>query len=477
MSGAAGQRLSLYTIVNFSLSTIPVSALGVVLVVYIPPYLAGHMGVSLAAIGAVWMAVRLIDLFIDPLLGHAMDRTETRFGRYRVWLAGGVPIFMLGTYMLFMAPKGIGELYIFVWLFLLYIGNSILSLAQQAWSATLATGYNERSRVFGVGVAVGVFATVAPLFIPIFQGPLGLSEAGAIQAMGLAVVIMTPLSVGLACWLTPERVNRSSVHHFVAKDYLEIVTNPGVVRLFLAQVALTLGPGWMAAMYIFYFKDVLGYSQQASTILLVFYILIGVAGAPVTAWVAQRFGKHRTLMATTTAFSLGLLTVMFVPKGNVLAGLPTMGWCGFMAAGFGLMINAMMADVGDEIRLNQGKERISLLYSVLTFAAKLTAGFGIGLSSLLLARFGYLPAEGAHNTQEAIAALQWIFILAPIFFVMLGGFCVLGWTLDAARHAEIRAELDARDAAELGSLAIALVPGGPPTIIVAAGDVESPSVS
>ncbi|MEI9886174.1 MAG: hypothetical protein WDN08_06660 [Rhizomicrobium sp.] len=37
-------------------------------------------------------------------------------------------------------------------------------------------------------------------------------------------------------------------------------------------------------MYIFYFKDVLGYSQEASTILLVFYILIGVAGAPVTAW-------------------------------------------------------------------------------------------------------------------------------------------------------------------------------------------------
>ncbi|MEI9886175.1 MAG: hypothetical protein WDN08_06665 [Rhizomicrobium sp.] len=78
---------------------------------------------------------------------------------------------MLGTYMLFMAPKGIGELYIFAWLFLLYIGNSILALAQQAWSATLATGYNERSRVFGVGVAVGVFATVAPLFIPIFPGP------------------------------------------------------------------------------------------------------------------------------------------------------------------------------------------------------------------------------------------------------------------------------------------------------------------
>ena len=472
-AGQAAGRLSLLTIFNFSLSAIPVAALGVVLLVYIPPYLAGHMGVSLAAIGTVWMAVRLIDIFIDPVLGYMMDRTETRFGRYRNWIAGGVPIFMLGTYMLFMAPKGIGYLYIFVWLFVLYVGNSILYLAQSAWSATLATSYNERSRVFGVGVAVGVIATVAPLFIPIFQVPLGLTDVGAIQAMGLAVVVMTPISIGLAIFLTPERVNKSNTHHFEAKDYLEIVTKPEVVRLFLAQVALTLGPGWMAAMYIYYFKDVLGYSQQASTILLVLYILIGVAGAPATAWIAQRIGKHRTLMVTTLAFSAGLLAIPLVPRGNVLAGMPVMGWCGFMAAGFGLAINAMMADVGDEIRLHQGKERISLLYSVLTFAVKLTAGFGIGLSSLLLARFGYVPSEGAHNTPEAIAALKWIFITAPICCVMLGGVCVWGWKLDAVRHAGVRAELDARDAAEDEIRAMALIPGGPPSVVRAAEDEES----
>ena len=351
---------------------------------------------------------------------------------------------------------------------MLYVGNSILTLSQWAWSATLATGYNERSRVFGVGVAVGVFATVAPLFIPIFQSQLGLDDVGAIQAMGLAVVVMTPIAIGLAAFLTPERINKTTVHRFVAKDYLEIVTKPEVIRLFLAQVALTLGPGWMAAMYIYYFKDVLGYTQQTSTVLLVFYILIGVVGGPVTSIVAQRIGKHRTLMVTAAAFSLGLLTIPLVPRGNVLAGMPIMGWCGFMAAGFGLVINAMMADVGDEIRLHQGKERISLLYSVLTFAAKLTAGFGIGLSSLLLARFGYTPAEGVTNTPEAITALKWIFITAPVFCVMLGGVCVWGWKLDAVRHAEVRAALDARDAAEDEVRALALIPGGPPSVVRAA---------
>lgn len=467
MSGVGGSQLSLRTIIVFSLATLPVSALGVVLFVYLPPYLASHLGVSLGVISGAWASVRVVDLFVDPLLGHAMDRTVTPYGRYRAWLAGGVPIFAVSAYLLFMAPMGIGWSYLFFWLFVLYLGNSILGLAQSAWSATLATDYHERSRVFGVTTAVGVGAAVATLLIPVFTPMIGLSDTQSVQLMGLCIVIMTPLAVWFAAWRTPERINRTTVHQFVARDYWQIVTKPEVLRLFFAQMALTMGPGWMSAMYLFYFQDVLTYTQQQSTILLLVYILIGVAGAPLTARAARRFGKHRTLMVTTSLYSLALLVVPLVPKGNIYAGAPVMAWCGFMAAGFNLMINAMMADVGDEIRLNQGKERISLLYSVLTFAGKLASAGAIALSFELLRRGGYNPAEGIHNTPAAIHALSWIFITGPIVFVMLGGICVSGWKLDAARHDAIRRELDARDAALQPVVAVGTTPA------IAAAEVEA----
>ena len=86
-------------------------------------------------------------------------------------LLAGVPVLMLSVYMLFMAPKGIGALYLLVWLFVLYLGNSILTLSQYAWGATLATQYHERSRVFGVLTAVGVAAGVITLLIPIVAPP------------------------------------------------------------------------------------------------------------------------------------------------------------------------------------------------------------------------------------------------------------------------------------------------------------------
>jgi Na+/melibiose symporter-like transporter len=455
MVSAATQRLSLVSVVTFSVATFPVSALGVALFVYLPPYLAGHLGVALTAISGTWATVRLVDLFVDPVLGHVMDRTNTPLGRYRAWLAGGVPILMLAVYMLFMAPQGIGALYLLVWLFVLYIGNSILTLSQAAWSATLATQYHERSRVFGVLTAVGVVAGVITLLIPIIVPALGLSNAQGVQAMGWFVILVAPISVGLTVWRIPERLSKDTHPQFALSEYLDIVRKPEVIRLFLCQMALTLGPGWMSAMYLFYFKGVLGYSTQQATILLLIYILAGVVGAPLTARAAMRIGKHQTLMATTTAFSAGLFAVFLIPHANVLAGIPFMVWCGFMAAGFGLMINAMMADVGDEVRLHQGKERISLLYAVLTFASKIAAAAAISVTFFLLSRVGYNAAEGAHNSSQALSGLQWIFLSGPIVFVMLGGLCVFGWKLDADRHAGVRAQLDARDAAhdEVPSLA------------------------
>jgi Na+/melibiose symporter-like transporter len=184
--------------------------------------------------------------------------------------------------------------------------------------------------------------------------------------------------------------------------------------------------------------------QQAS-ILLAVYIVAGLPGAVGTAALARRIGKHRALMVTTTCFSLGIFSIFITPKGNVLTALPIMIWSGAMASGFGLLVGAMLADVGDEVRLVQGRERISLLYAVNALAAKIAAAFSILLTFPLLERLGFNAAEGAVNTPAAIHNLTIAFIAGPIVFVMLGGACVLGWPLDARRHGEIREALEARD--------------------------------
>ncbi len=435
-------------VLTFALANLPIAAISIAVFVYLPPYFAGHLGVSLSVVGASWFAVRMIDVPVDVCLALFMDRTRTAIGRYRPWMIAGAPILMLGIHQLFAAPHGFGPAYLIGWLLVMYVGYSILYLSLTAWAATLAPQYHQRSQVFGVITAVGVVGALGVLLIPILGQSFGRSNAQSVQTMGWLIVCSIPVVVAIATLRTPERVARDQASPaFRPRDYWEVFTKPDLVRLFLSQMALTLGPGWMSAVYIFFFTDAWGFTLPQASILLAVYIVSQLPGAIGTAALARRIGKHRTLMVTTTAFSLGILSIFLTPKANLLAAVPIMVWSGAMASGFGLMIQAMIGDVSDEIRLSQGKDRTSLLYAVNALAQKIAAAISIGATLPLLQALGFHAADGAVNSPAALNNLTAAFIGGPIVFVMLGGACVIGWRLDAATHDVIRGALAARDAA------------------------------
>lgn len=444
---APPDRLPLPVIMGLGAANLPIAALSVAVLVYLPPYFAGHLRVSMALVGGIWMTIRLIDIPVDVLLALAMDRTRTQVGRYRPWLVAGAPVVMLGLYQLYMAPIGFSGGYLLSWLLVLYLGWSMTSLAQAAWGATLAPDYHDRSRLFGVVTAMGVIGTLAVLLLPIVGRGLGWSDAFSVRSMGWAMIVAMPIGAAVAAIRTPERPTPASARRpFALRDYLAIMRKPDLLRLLVAQVGLTLGPGWMSALYLFFAADAKGFSIQSASILLALYIAAGFPGALAVAALARRIGKHRALMVTTTAFSLGLVAILIVPRGNVALAIGPMMWVGAMAAGFNLMIQAMLADLGDEFRLEQGQERMSLLYALSGLAQKIATAFSIGLTFPLLQRLGYKAAEGSVNTPAAIHNLTIAFIAGPIAFVMLAGACVIGWRLDAARHGEVRRALDAREA-------------------------------
>jgi GPH family glycoside/pentoside/hexuronide:cation symporter len=445
----AAPSLSLAGMLVFSTTRLPIGALGVALAIYVQPYFAQDLGVSLIVIAAALGIVRLLDVAVDPLLALAMDRTRTPLGRYRPWLILGAPIQMLATYALFMAHRGIGLSFLIVWLLILALGISITGLAHAAWSANLVTRYDQRARFYGLLAFASVAGNLIILLTPVFSGMLGPHRPNDVQLMGWIVLGLTPLGAALAAALTREPVTQdaSSTARFGLKDYWAMVTKPSLLRLFLSSFATTLGPGWMSNLYLFFMIAARGFTVQQGSILLVVYLFAGALGAPLIGLIAARFSKHRTLMAATVCYSVGLCAVLLPDKGDVLMSLPVMAWCGFMGSGFDLMTSAMMADVGDEVRLEQGKERMALLFALITLAQKLANAGAVMIAYPLLAVIGYVPAEAAHNSPGAIRGLEIAFLSGPVFFVILGGLCFVGWRLDATRHAEIRDELEARDAA------------------------------
>jgi Na+/melibiose symporter-like transporter len=448
-SDAAGKRLlPLSTVMAFAATNLPLAAVTIAIAVYLPKHFASNVGVSLAAIGSAFALVRLIDIPLDPLLGMAMDRTRTRWGRYRLWTVVGAPILMLAVYMLFMAPVGVTTGYLIAWLLIMYIGTSILHLSHSAWASTLATSYDERARVFGVMTAVGVVGSATVLLTPLLLNELGKTEAEGVQGMGWFVIALTPVAVALVVWRTPERIAPEVAGNaFKFKEYLSLITRPEMARILLADLCLALGPGWMSALYLFFFTDSRGYTTGQASVLLLIYILAGFAGAPLMGRLATRISKHRAAIVASLGYSCVLLTLMAIPKGSMLIGVVPMFIAGFFAAGFTVLTRAMTADISDEVRLEQGKERAGLLFALTTLTSKIAGAFSIFLTFQVLARTGYDARAGAVNTPDAIRNLELAYLIGPIFFVTVGGACFLGYKLTAEKHAIIRRELEARDAA------------------------------
>lgn len=449
-SAVAGQdrHLPLNLALAFSATSLPLQALAIAVAVHLPAYFAASIGAPLVVVAAAFGTVRLIDVPIEVALGLGMDRTRTRFGRYRVWTLLGAPLMMLGLYMLLTAGRGVGASYLIAWLLVMYLGVSILMLSHQAWAATLARTYDDRARLFGVMMAVGVLGALSVLLIPIVMEQLGYGEAEGVRAMIWYLILLAPIAVAIVVWRTPETITRKAPgQRFRARDYLELVTDHSMSRILLVDLLVSLGPGWMAALYIFYSRDYMQFSVAQANILLAVYILAGIAGAPMLAWLATKISKHRTVMVTAVGYSLFLVTLPFLPKGNLWTAVPTLFFTGFLAAGFNVLTRAMTADVADEMRLKQGKERSGLLYAMTTLTTKIAAGGSIFLTFGILSQVGYDPQLGRANTPEAIQALMLCFLVGPVVFVILGAACLVGYRLDAQRAADVRRQLDERDAA------------------------------
>jgi GPH family glycoside/pentoside/hexuronide:cation symporter len=447
----ATRKLPVRLLAPFAAASMPVSALGIPLTVYLPNYYASHIGISLLAVGAAFSIVRLIDIFFDPLIGVAINATNSRFGRFRPWMVAGAPLLMLASYMIFMAEPGSTLLYLVVWLLVLYTGFSMLTLGHSSWAAALVPEYHQRSRVYGWMQAVGVIAIIIVLAIPVILA-VGWhkSVAEGVQAMGWFLVGVTPVTILLCVFVVGEPKIVESAQRITLKDYWTMIARPSLLRILIADLFLALGPAITAALYIFFFTQALGFTRTQTTSLLLIYIAAGLVGAPCWALVARRIGKHQTVMLGCVLYGFAQALVFILPAGAMGLMVPAMFAAGFVVSCFTFLLRAMLADVSDEVRLDIGKDRAALLYGLLTATSKVGSALAVVVTFPILEAFGFNPKEGVMNSGIPLDALEACYVVVPVLTMFVGAAALWGYKLDSSKHDGIRAELALRDDAISG---------------------------
>jgi Na+/melibiose symporter-like transporter len=418
--------------------------------VYLPPFYAGKMGVTLSVIGATIGLLRLTDLGLDVALGWLMDKTRTPMGRYRPWFLLGLPVLWLSVYKVFNPPANPDTTYLFAWYILLYVAYSLLVLGHSAWAATISGKYHERSRMFGWMLGVGVCGSSFLGLLPkLTHGRLTPADPAAIPTVGWIIMAVATVAVIVPLLAAPERSTPlATKERTTLNDYFAVITNPSMARLVAADLFLILGPGSSAPIYLFFFREAKGFSPADVSVLLIPYGAAGILAAPIWAKIAQRFGKHRTVQAAGVCYAIFQTILMLVPAKLFWPTFASMFSVGFCAAAFIVLIRAMVADVADELRLTTGQERSGVLYALVTLTQKLGSSLAVIIIYPILDLFHYVAKPGYHNTPHAIWGLEMCYVFAPIILVVVGSTCLVGYKLDAKRQTEIRdalEELEARD--------------------------------
>lgn len=441
----ATTRRSNAVLAAFASPCLPLAGLGLPLVVYLPEYYVSELGLSLSMVGAAFLLVRLADIILDPILGGLMDRTRTSWGRFRPWLAGGAPLLMASSYALFMAKPGIGPIYLWLWLVVVYVGYSMAVLSHTAWGAVLSPDYQQRSRIYGFWSAGNVVGMILVLLLPpVLDKVYGVNHAGGIQAMGWFIIILMPLTVLLAGKVVGEPDVPPQKHDAGLKQYLELLKRPAIQKLLLADLLMGLAPGMAGALFLFFFERIKGIDKGDAGVLLLVYFIAALAGAPFWPWLAKKLGKHTALAIAGVVYAVFQVAAVFTPNGINFFGAAILVLAGLPYSAAPLLVRSMMADIGDEERLATGIDRTGLLYAIVNGTVKLGYALAIGVF-LLLAKLGFDPKV---PTAQGDAALIGLYAVAPAVLGVLVCLIIVRYPLDAKRHAEIRAQLEARDAAQ-----------------------------
>lgn len=429
----------------YGLAALPLAFLTLPFYVLVPSFYAEAMALPIAAVGQALLIARICDAVSDPLVGALADRTRTRFGRRRVWIALTMPLVIVAAWQVFAPPAGAGIAHLALWSVLLSVSWAALQIPYTAWGAELSRSYAGRNRVTAWREGFTVVGTLAALVLPALLPALGLpGEAAVLKAFAVIVALGLPVSVLLALRVVPEPIDRSTNRLALGEAAGHMLANRPFLRLLAAYGVNGLANGLPATLFLFFVQRKLA-APEAAGPLLVLYFVCGVAGVPFWLALARRTSKHRAWSLGMLMACAGFVAAPWLGPGDVVAFAAVVVVTGLALGADVILPASIQADVIDVDTAASGEERAGLYLSIWALATKLALAGAVGIAFPILSRAGFDPAAGL-ATAKGLATLGLLYAAVPIALKLAAVAIIWRFPLDAAAHAELRRRIDERAA-------------------------------
>ncbi len=430
--------------------------------IYILKFYTDVFLLGAAAVGTMMLVTRLLDAFIDPLIGTLADRTNTRWGHFRPYLLWMAIPMAVSAVLTFTTPSFGGTarlVYAYVTLILMMIAYSGINIPYSALLGVLTPDSKERTsassyRFVMAFLPIFVIAFTAPRLVAYFGGsdtaPFGWQMTMVVYSLIAVVLFFVTFA------MTKERVQPpASQHAALGKDVGNLFRNvPWVVLCIVGIAALTYGNIRNGVM-VYYFDYVVTDGKEGFKWVLSAGAAAFMIGVMATAPLSKRFGKRRFYMFSMAISAVLSVAFYFVPTNKVWLVVGANTLISLFTAPTAPLVWAMYADTADYSEWKWGRRATGLIFSAASFAQKLGWAIGGAGTAWLLSYFGYVAnvPQSAHTIKgmmlmtSVIPAVAAVIAVAALWFYKLDDSVVetMGAELAARRKASSDGETVAVD--------------------------------
>ena len=353
---------------------------------------------QIVAITMIMVAARIFDAFNDPVMGNIIERTRTKWGKFKPWLIAGSLSTSVVLYLAFSSRLTGWSFVIFfgVIYFLYSITYTMNDISYWGMIPAVSRTSDSRNQFTArTTLFAGVGATLAGLLIPMFTAgklQLGGNSHCAYSIIAIVVGILSPLFVLFT--LLGAKENRDDMEKPADKVSFKLIADTifgndqlrwMVLIYLLHQIANNLIIGGIGANYVYFRYGYEGglYSlfstvgMAATALLMIFYPAISRK-------LTRKIFLKILLYIAASGCVLMLVSGLVMPANMIAFWILTIGYMllAFGLYGYHLILMISIFNTVEYNELKKGSRREGIITSIRPFITKLGCALVVVITSL-----------------------------------------------------------------------------------------------
>lgn len=413
-------------------------------------YYTDVAGISAAAVATLFLLVRIFDAFADIFAGRVVDRTMTRWGKFRpFFLFGAVPVLGLSV-AVFSVPSGLGGTATLVYAYVTYaalgLAYSLVNIPYGSLASAMTQRPDERAKLASYRM-IGTASTIIMLaFVvaPQIEGSKG-DPAQFQRSLTLTTLAFLVVGVGLYWFLfkTARETVYREVDHVSMRQSLETLRhNRPLLMLCGGSLLFLLAMFSLQSVQAYYARDVLG---NANYLIVLTILSAGAifAIAPVIPRMVRTLGKKRSFITFGLIGIVGSVGITLAPPDRPVLAIVAFGVMGIAIAGVNTLMWALEADTVEYGEWRTGVRTEGITYALFSLTRKVGQALGGAVAGFVIAAGGY-SGEVVRQSDEALWSIRLAAGLIPAGFIVLAITVIFFYPLTEKFFAQMVAETKAR---------------------------------